>query len=94
MALDTEFDFGKEQWDLILFSWVPPTAMAARTIEALRPGGVVVVEAGRAWFPQNGLLKIFEPLRVLHYSAERAVSDFFNRAEMPVVRLLAEKPSR
>ena len=53
-----------------------------------------LVEAGRAWFPQNGLLKMFEPLRVLHYSDERAISDFFDRAEMPVVRLLAEKPSR
>lgn len=94
VALDTEFDFGKEQWDLILYSWVPPTATAARAIEGLRPGGIVVVEAGRGWFPPNGLLKMFEPLRVLHYSDERAASDFFGRAEMFVVRLEAEKPTR
>jgi SAM-dependent methyltransferase len=92
IALDKDFDFGKEQWDLILFSWVPPTASAARVVEALRPGGIVVVEAGRTWFPQNGLLKMFEPLRIVHYTDERAASDFYSRAEMNVVRLVAEKP--
>ena len=93
VALDTDFEFGREEWDLILYSWVPPTTTAARAVAALRPGGVVVVEAGRAWFPQNGLLKMFEPLRILHYTDERAPSDFFNRAEMSIVRLLAEKPA-
>ena len=94
VAADTAFEFGKEQWDLILFSWVSPAMMAQRAIDALRPGGIVVVEAGGMWFPQNGLLELFEPLRVLHYTDDRAVSDFFDRAEMRVVRLLAEKPAR
>ena len=42
----------------------------------------------------NGLLKAFEPLRVLRYENQLASSDFFRRREMQVVRLLAEKPAR
>lgn len=92
VALDSAFDFGRERWDLIVYSWVAPTGSAARAIDALRPGGIVVVEAGRAWFPTNGLLKMFEALRIVHYEDRVAQSDFFARAEMPTVRLLAEKP--
>ena len=91
VALDTDFDFGRERWDLIVYSWVSPAASAAKAIESLRPGGIVVVEAGRAWFPTNALLKMFGSLRILHYEDRVAPSDFFNRREMPVVRLMAEK---
>jgi len=91
IALDTEFDFGRDQWDLILYSWVPPTQTADRVVQGLKRGGVVVVESGRTWYPQNGLLEMFRPLRVLHYSDERAPSDFFQRRDMNVVRLCAEK---
>ena len=94
VASDHEFDFGREQWDLILFSWVPPTQPTARLIEALKPGGLMVVEHGEEWLPMNGLLKAFEPLRVLRYENQLASSDFFRRREMQVVRLLAEKPTR
>jgi SAM-dependent methyltransferase len=92
VALDSTFDFGRESWDLILYSWVPPVASAAKAVQALRPGGIVVVEAGRDWFPSNALLTTFRGLRVLHYEERVAPSDFFNRREMPVVRLVAEKP--
>jgi SAM-dependent methyltransferase len=92
VALDKDFDFGREQWDLILFSWMPPTDSAKRVVESLRPGGVVVVECARSWFPMNGLLRMFEPLRVVHYEDKVAPSDFFSRRDMPVVRLVAEKP--
>jgi len=91
VALDTDFDFGRDRWDLIVYSWVHPTESAAKAIESLRPGGIVVVEAGRAWFPTNALLKMFDSLRILHYEDRVAPSDFFNRREMPVVRLVAEK---
>ena len=61
-------------------------------IAGLRPGGLIIVEAGRAWFPQNGLLTMFAPLRIVHYEDRIAQSDFFNRSEMPIVRLVAEEP--
>ena len=44
-----DFDFGRERWDLVLFSyaWVPlhDPALAERVRASLRPGGLVVVEA-------------------------------------------------
>lgn len=92
VALDTDFDFGRDQWDLVLYSWVSPAGSAAKLPDALRPGGIVVVEAGRDWFRQNALRDMFKGLRIAHYEDRVAPSDFFNRREMPIVRLVAEKP--
>jgi 2-polyprenyl-3-methyl-5-hydroxy-6-metoxy-1,4-benzoquinol methylase len=91
ISLDKDFDFGHGQWDLILFSWMPVND-PARTVEALRPGGVAVVESPEAWYPINGLLRTFESLRILRYEDRLQPADFFDRRAMPVVRLLAEKP--
>jgi SAM-dependent methyltransferase len=92
VATDTSYEFGDGKWDLVLYSWVPPDKSAAKAVQSLRPGGVVVVEAGREWFPPNGLLKMFDALRIVQYEDRLAPSDFFRRREMPVVRLVAEKP--
>ena len=95
IALDTQFDFGKEQWDLILYSWMHPRDSVQKAIDGLRPGGIIVVEAGSAWFPgQNALVKMFDALTIVHYENRVAQSDFFNRTEMPTVRLVAEKPAK
>ncbi|WP_239491553.1 bifunctional 2-polyprenyl-6-hydroxyphenol methylase/3-demethylubiquinol 3-O-methyltransferase UbiG [Luteitalea sp. TBR-22] len=91
VAMDSTFDFGREQWDLIVYSWVPPTGSVTQAIAGLKPGGIIVVEAGSAWFPPNGLLRQFEGLRVVHYEDRRDTSDFFDRSQMDVVRLVAEK---
>ena len=92
VSLDKDFDFGRAQWDLILFSWMPVNE-PARTVDALRPGGVVVVESPQAWYSINGLLRTFEGLRILRYEVRQQPGDFFDRKVMPVVRLLAEKPA-
>lgn len=92
IALDSAFDFGRDRWDLILYSWVPPTSSATKVIESLRPGGIVVVEAGRDWFRPNASLRIFDKLRIIQYEDRIAPSDFFNRRQMAVARLVAEKP--
>ena len=42
---DEEFDFGREQWDLIVVSYVSLRHLTARMYDALKPGGLVVVEA-------------------------------------------------
>ena len=94
IALDTDFDFGHGQWDLILYSWSHPAESWKKATDALRPGGIVVVEAGSSWFPENGLVKMFDGLRIVHYENRVGQSDFFNRSDMPIVRLLAEKPRK
>jgi 2-polyprenyl-3-methyl-5-hydroxy-6-metoxy-1,4-benzoquinol methylase len=88
------FDYGQSQWDLVLFSWMGamPQPLADRVQASLKPGGVVVVEGMQSWFGDNGLLRVFAPFRVLHYEDVVAPSDFFNRTEMRVARLCAERP--
>ncbi|HEX6976003.1 MAG TPA: methyltransferase domain-containing protein [Vicinamibacterales bacterium] len=95
VALDTEFDYGTDQWDLAVFSWTRPSTpqAAAAAIRGLKPGGLVVFEGSRNFFPQmNGALEAFKGLRVLRYEDELSRSDYFNREQMNVIRLLAEKP--
>jgi SAM-dependent methyltransferase len=92
IALDRDFDFGQDQWDLILYSWVIPSTVD-RVVTGLRRGGVLVLEGSREWYDFNGLLELFKPLRVLRYEDEYAPSDYFKRKPMDVVRLLAEKPA-
>jgi 2-polyprenyl-3-methyl-5-hydroxy-6-metoxy-1,4-benzoquinol methylase len=92
-VLDTDFDFGKEQWDLILYSWVAPVRSAARAIDGLKPGGVIVVESSTALMPNKDiLLQWFKPLRVLQHTQEPGKSDFFSRQDQDIIRFLAEKP--
>ncbi len=89
---DRDFAFGDAQWDLILLSYMPPFE-AARMVPALKPGGIVVFEGPREWFPRNGLLKAFDALRVIRYEdAIRDDGDFFQGKRIPVLRFLAERP--
>jgi SAM-dependent methyltransferase len=93
---DTTFDYGRNQWDLVLYSWTRPTdaATMARVVAGMKRGGIVVFEGVRTFFTeQNGALRAFDGLRILQYEDVRAPADFFNRAEMNVIRLIAEKPA-
>jgi SAM-dependent methyltransferase len=93
IVVDTAFDFGKEQWDLILYSWVWPGRSAAKAIEGLKPGGVIVVESSTTLLPNKDvLLTLFKPLRVLQHTQETGKSDFFSRQDQEIIRFLAEKP--
>ena len=95
VALDTEFDFGAEQWDLILYSWVSPFASAKKAIAGLKPGGIIVLESGTMLFPRKDVLPdLFAPLRVIENTEIHAASDFFERREMDILRFVAEKPRR
>ena len=92
---DSAFEFGTEQWDLILYSWVGPGPSAKTAIEGLKPGGVIVIEIGTTLMPRRGHLpELFKPLRILHNTEGRAKADFFDRQEMDVTRFAAEKPPR
>jgi SAM-dependent methyltransferase len=96
------FDFGENRWDLILLSYVGARDVADRVVRALRPGGIVVVEAfhrdvtrnnsvgGGVVFDSNELLQLFPGLRVLRYEDLETKTDF-GRGLTRAVRLCAMK---
>jgi 2-polyprenyl-3-methyl-5-hydroxy-6-metoxy-1,4-benzoquinol methylase len=99
---EEDFDFGDNQWDLIVLSYVGAREFVDRVVRSLKPGGLVVVEGfhrdvtrtssvgGAVVFDTNELPKLFSALRVLRYEDVEAKNDFgrdLNRA----VRLLAQK---
>ena len=104
VARAEEFDWGQDRWDLIVLSYVGAREYATNVVRALRPGGMVVVEAfhrdatktrsigSAVVFDTNELLKLFAALRVVRYEDTESVADFGGRAQTPVVRLAAVKP--
>jgi len=104
VAGDEQFDFGNEQWDLIVLSYVSLRHLVPRIVDALKPGGLVVVEGfhrdatknasigGGVVFDTNELLKLFERLRVVRYEDAIGTGDFGMQATR-LVRLAAQKPN-
>ena len=100
---DEEFDFGRDQWDLIVMSYVTLRHLTARVYDSLKPGGLVVVEAfhrdatkgaaigGGVVFDSNELLRLFDRYRIVRYEDAEAVADF-GLQKTRVVRLAAQKP--
>lgn len=101
---DDQFDFGTEQWDLIVLSYVGVVRrVVSRVHEALRPGGLVVVEGfhrdaaktaaigGGVVFDTNELPRLFDRLRIVRYEDTDGVGDFGLRYTR-LVRLCAQKP--
>jgi len=103
-----EFDLGRERWDLIIGIYVHGVMLreSARIIEALRPGGLLVVEGfhrdvmqegrivgltgGKLGYASNALLRKFLALRVLRYEETRGLADWW-RIDAPLVRMVAKK---
>lgn len=101
------FDLGREQWDLIAGIYMGDliTSNAARIVDALKPGGILVVEnfqrdinrpgaVGGAplGYAANELLTTFAALRVRRYEDTRAPADWARRGDpVPVVRFVGEK---
>jgi SAM-dependent methyltransferase len=100
---DDQFEFGSEQWDLIVLSYVGVRRVASRVHGALRPGGLVVVEGfhrdatktasigGGVVFDTNELLRLFDRLRIVRYEDTEGVGDFGLQTTR-LVRLCAQKP--
>ncbi len=97
------FDFGENQWDLIVLTYEPTRAIAPKVARALKPGGAVVVEdrhrdTRKVWpdgglLADNELLSLFPGLRVLRYEDFWGLPDWqAERVHERLVRLLAEKP--
>jgi SAM-dependent methyltransferase len=90
---DSEYQFGKERFDLILFSWTMPLVPVQKVVDSLKPGGIVVMECGADFVSgRNEILHMFDPLQIVHYEIIRAKSDFYDRRETDVLRLVARKP--
>jgi len=90
---DSEYDFGKERFDLVLFSWTMPLVPIKKVVDSLKPGGIVVMECGDDFVSsRNEMLNMFDTLQIVHYEIVRAKSDFYDRRETDVLRLVAKKP--
>src|SRR5262249_1435258 len=103
IARAEDFEWGDAKWDLIVLSYVGGREFVDKVQRALRPGGMVIIEAfhrdatkshpiGPAVvFDTNELLKLFGSLRVVRYEDTNAKGDF-GLEETRVVRLAAVKP--
>jgi SAM-dependent methyltransferase len=97
-ASDEEFDFGRSRWDLIAIIYAIEKRSVLRVRDALKPGGLVVVEAGHVEtskasfeYRTNELLEIFQGFRILKYEDTRGRYDW-GPEEIRLVRLIAQKP--
>ena len=87
IATMEEFDFGENRWDLILLSYAGCTEIAQQVEKALKPGGILIVEAfhtdalksfhiGGSLCGPGQLPHAFQNLRVLRYEEPIARPDF------------------
>ncbi len=90
---DSDYDFGHQRFDLILFSWTMPLVPIAKVVDSLKTGGIVVMECGPEFNNRrNAMLHLFDSLEIVHYEIVRDKPDFAGRRETDVVRLVARKP--
>jgi 2-polyprenyl-3-methyl-5-hydroxy-6-metoxy-1,4-benzoquinol methylase len=102
---DEAFNYGSDQWDLIVFMYEPfPVASAAyveRLRKSMKAGGFIVIESfgedatapnrpNTAIDPAQ-LLAAFKDFRLLHFEDSVAMPDWGDRTKRRVVRLVAEK---
>jgi SAM-dependent methyltransferase len=97
------FDFGERRWDLILLSYVGGREITGALQRALKPGGVLVLEAfhrdatkgrpvgGAVVFDTGELPALYPQLRVVRYEEPIAESDF-GQAKVRLVRYAGERP--
>lgn len=102
VSTSEDFDFGENRWDLIVLSYVGAREFHSKVVRALKPGGIVVLEAfhrdatkGRSIgtsvvFDSGELPALFKDLRIVRYQEPLSVADF-GRANVRLVQLCAEK---
>jgi SAM-dependent methyltransferase len=106
----SRIDLGRERYDLILCLYVNVVATrnARKFMDALKPGGLLVVEGyhaaaqamnlrqldGPAGYYDNQLTRAFDHLRILRYEDRTMTAEWSNGPEgkAPIVRLVAQKP--
>jgi 2-polyprenyl-3-methyl-5-hydroxy-6-metoxy-1,4-benzoquinol methylase len=103
---DEEFDYGSDQWDLIVFMYEPfpvtSTAYVERLRKSMKSGGLIVIESygAEASTPNRPttaidpgqLLAAFKDFRLLRFEDTVARADWSPPQKMTrVVRMVAEK---
>jgi len=98
-----DFDFGERRWDMIVLSYVGGRAMTDILQRALRPGGVLVIEAfhrdatkgrsmgGGVVFDTGQLPALYPQLRVVRYEEPMGIGDF-GQQKVRLVRYCGERP--
>jgi 2-polyprenyl-3-methyl-5-hydroxy-6-metoxy-1,4-benzoquinol methylase len=97
-ASHDDFDFGREQWDLIVMTYaladMENTAFLRRVKDSLKPGGIVLVEqmnaGGIGKGPANALFRSFQDLRVIHYEDVVDTAEW-GLQKMRIGRIVAQK---
>jgi 2-polyprenyl-3-methyl-5-hydroxy-6-metoxy-1,4-benzoquinol methylase len=99
-----QFDYGRQQWDLVAGMYMHEmiTRNAAKIVESLKPGGLLVIEglqfdstkrgvAGAAYgYRPNELLTAFAQLRVVFYEEAHASPYWLKNAPPgPIMRFAA-----
>lgn len=96
------YDFGKDEWDLVLLLYVPFRNIAERVIESLAENGSLIVEAyhtdarrfgkfgDKVTFKTGELIEMFAKLKIYKYGEVTDFSDF-GEGKVPIVRLYAGK---
>ena len=98
------YDLGRESWDLVTNVYFNPAIFVFDRIKAaVRPGGFLLVEgygseykgagpAKESRYRPNQLIWELSDWRILEYQDGILASDWADRPEVPVVRILAQKP--
>ncbi|MBL8221517.1 MAG: methyltransferase domain-containing protein [Bryobacterales bacterium] len=96
-ASDEEFDFGVAQWDLIALIYPIEKRSVYRIRQALKPGGVAVVECSHKEgsnapfeYGTNELLEIFSGFRIVKYEDSHRFHEWAGKT-LRIVRLIAVK---
>jgi 2-polyprenyl-3-methyl-5-hydroxy-6-metoxy-1,4-benzoquinol methylase len=92
------FEFGQEQWDLIVMTYtladMENAAFLRRVKDSLKSGGIVVVEqmnaGGTGKGPANALFRSFQDLRVIHYEDVVDTAEW-GLQKMRIGRIVAQK---
>jgi SAM-dependent methyltransferase len=98
------FDYGRQRWDLVVGMYMHEviTRNAGKIVEALKPGGILVVEGFHRdvnrrgvqgtgiGFRTNELPRAFDRLRILHYEDTVGTPDWGSSGQAaPLVRFIA-----
>jgi SAM-dependent methyltransferase len=98
-----DFDWGKEKWDLIVFSYFFPQAALPKVWDSLKPGGLIVVEGFHidtarvrpvgGGYRNNELFQVLKDYRMLIYEdvQDRQEWGLPYGATNRLVRVLAQK---
>jgi hypothetical protein len=68
-----------------------PLVDVRKVIDALKPGGLIVMEFGPGFVGRNGMLHLLDELTIERYEIRRGVSDFYDRRETEIFHLIARK---